>query len=118
MAIFASCHYRMGSYFGAESGGKRAAAGPSRPALNRHRGVGRQAICAQRPITRGGDFGEPPDPSTPGSSPPASPPRATAGQPPSAAPLDFQPDAVYWLNQNAHVQVFTDPTLTLRDVLF
>ena len=88
--------------YGAESAGKRAAAGPRRPALNRHRGAGRRATLARRPLAHGG---EPSDSSTPGSSPQVSPPRATAGQAPSTASLDFQPEAVYWFNQNA--QVFT-----------
>ena len=85
-ATFASCHSRMA--ISGESAGKRAAAGPGRPALNRHRGAGRRATFAQRPPT-------------PGSSPPSpiSPPRATAGQAPSTASLDFQPEAVYWFNQ-------------------
>ena len=66
--------------------------------------MGRRATFAQRPLASGG---EPSDPSTPGSSPLASHPGATAGQAPSTASLDFQPEAVYWFNQNAHVQVFT-----------
>ena len=82
------------------------AAFPRRPALNRNRGVsvGRRATFAQRPLASGG---EPSDPSTPGSLPLASHPGATAGQAPSTASLDFQLEAVYWFNQNAHVQVFT-----------
>ena len=94
----------LGSYCGAESAGKRAAACPRRPALNRHRGAGGRATFALRPLASGG---EPSDSCTPGSSPPVSPPRATAGQAPSTASLDLQPDAVYWFNQNAHVKVFT-----------
>ena len=87
----------LGSYCGAESAGKRAAAGPRGPALNRHRGAGRRAPLALRPPACGG---EPSDSSTPGSSPPASPLSAPAGQAPSTASLDFQPEALYWFNQH------------------